>query len=164
MTRNQIHRMGHGGSEERLVVSIADWLVNILVTAGWKGSLQNIRQTVMARFSSRLNIAAKMAIRLNKAIGEEITSSDLEIIYIENDVAFDPTRMDNAYAEGTTAKEKVMAAENILCTSELGLRRMVKEKEAKSTESSRNEIVLLKPKVVLLSELEEATNHSVRDH
>jgi len=154
--------MGNGSPEQHLLLAIADYLVCILIAAGWKGGIQQVHQTVMTKFSGRLAEVAKLAIQLNRAVAEETAPNDLEVICLDQGIRFDSARMDNAYGDGSPEKDgnKLECGEDILCTSELGLRKVTKLAESMESMEKWNEIILLKPKVVLLSELEVATKLS----
>jgi hypothetical protein len=155
-----VRRVDRGSSEEHLVLAIADLLVSILITAGWKGNMQQVRHTVMAKFSGRLAEVAKLAVQLNRAVGDDSTLGDLEVISLDQGIKFDSEKMDRAYGESSPERdEDEESGEDILCTSELGLRRVAKVGDREMTESQEgwDDIILLKPKVVLLSDLEEAT-------
>jgi hypothetical protein len=151
-----MHRMGHTSTEENLVNNIVDWLVGVLVCAGWTGSFQQVRRGITTKFSGRLAVVARLALRLQKVIGQDVTSSDFEVVFVEHGVKFDPAVMDDAYAENPkkSGKKKDAKSEGILCTNELGLRRVVRELK----ENKLREIIVMRPKVVLLSALRAATS------
>jgi len=157
--------MGLAASEESLLHNIVHELALVLVSAGWINSFTLVKDEIMTKFGGRLAAVARLAIRLQKVIGQDITSTDFEVIYVENGARFDPAMMDDAYAETpskaqrnkTAKKARAADSEGILCTSELGLRKLVREqKEGKITEWRGD--ILIKPKVVLFSELKAATN------
>jgi hypothetical protein len=153
-----VRRVDRGSSEEHLVLAIADFLISILITAGWKGNIQQVRHAIMTKFSGRLEEVAKLAVQLNKAVANDSTLSDLEVVCLDQGIKFDSAKMDRAYGESLPAKDAdEESGEDILCTSELGLRRVAKLGEISESEEGWDDIILLKPKVVLLSDLEETT-------
>ncbi|KAI9573201.1 hypothetical protein HD554DRAFT_2167482 [Boletus coccyginus] len=60
-----------------MVAHISDTLVLIIVTAGCTKSYEEAYRTFTQKFGERISNIVKMASRLNKAMGEEVTSADL---------------------------------------------------------------------------------------
>jgi hypothetical protein len=114
-----------------------------------------------------MNVVGRYALQLNKALGEEITSGDVEAIYVPPDVEFDEVTMEETFKSSTDAVSssppKAKPAENgkrkgvdrqpVLCTTDLGLHRSVKA--SMNGQIQWQETILVKPKVVLESQLEE---------
>jgi hypothetical protein len=78
---------------------------------------------------------------------EEFTSGDIEAIYHHPRTEFDPATMDdaNAVAEGHEGSH----AEEILCTTDLGLRMYERLPAQRDSEPEWSKAILLKAKVVL---------------
>lgn len=125
-----------------------DAFVNILLTAGVNKGHDWV-QTEVEKFGERVAVIVKGAQRIRKAIGEEVTSCDFEILYTAIDAEFDASRMDDVFAGGT--KERV-DPELVLCTTDLGLVRCAR---IAGKAGEWDEAVLLKPKVVFRSGIEE---------
>jgi hypothetical protein len=160
LTISQMRRTGNNNVEELFVQMIFYHLLNILVTAGWAGSIEQVRTAIVAKFRDRLVVVAKQAIRLRKTIGEDIISSDCEVLYVRQGSKFDPAIMDDAYAEEPSNSQlgKSILGQSsggVLC-SELGLWRITKENGG----NRRTESIVLKPKVVLHSELKAAASRN----
>jgi len=137
----------HGKTNEFLMANIFGCMISILVIAK-RGERSQVKKEFMTKFSGRMAAVGKLAFRLNKAVGEEITSSNLFAEVFPPNIDFDPTMMDDTYGERT--KESVTG--RILCTCALGLQRYVKV----SREGDMwDRTTLLKPKIVLDSLLEE---------
>jgi hypothetical protein len=154
LTRSQMHRAGPVISEESLVSDIVDQLIGVLVSAGWEGSYRQVQNVIRTRFGDRLAGSAKWAISLKKVIKQDIISSDFDVICPQPGIWFDPDHMDDPYAEKPSTVKMNGARrvtskgpEQILCTTELGLRRRAKDQKGVIEE------VLLKPKVMLVSNL-----------
>ena len=159
LTISQMRRTGNN-VEDIFVPIVIYQLLNILVTAGWAGSIEQVRTAILAKFRDRLVVVAKQAIRLRKTIGEDIISSDYKVLYVKQGDEFDPAIMDDAYAEEPSNSQlgKSILGQSsggVLC-SELGLWRITKENGG----NGRTESIVLKPKVVLHSELKAAASRN----
>jgi hypothetical protein len=143
LTISQMRRTGNNDVEELFVQMIVYHLLNILVTAGWAGSIEQVRTAIVTKFQDRLMVVAKQAIRLRKTIGEDIISSDYEVLYVNQGDEFNSAIMDDAYAEEPSNSQLGRRISvGVLC-SELGLRRITKE----NRENGRTESLVLKPKI-----------------
>jgi len=130
-----------------LVSDVADALSNVFVSAGHKDSRPAIQDRIVNGFSEQITTVLKKAQRLNKHIGEGVTSCDLEALYIAPDVAFNPITMEDAV--GTPSSHKpTNGLESIICTTDLGL---VRAEKISGTRGEWNESILLRPKVILYS-------------
>jgi len=139
--------------EPDLTSDMAHAFACIALTAGLKGSLNAVFEKIMARFGERIGVVMKTAQRLNKTIGEGVTSCDLEALYIAPDVLYSADTMDDALGPTPTTptSDTVPAGgEAILCTTDLGL---VRAEKVSGSIGEWRESVLLKPKVVLHSGL-----------
>jgi hypothetical protein len=96
----------------------------------------------LAKFEERLVVIVNLALRLQHAIGEAITSMDLEFLMIPPKTPFDPSWMEDTYASDEDSDTR---GEIIVATTELGLKRV---------EQGLDKMVLVKPKVILRSALE----------
>jgi len=143
-----------------LTVEGTDWAT--MANSTIRGAFENIlliakcqldrSQTAekLNKFRDRIDTIVTAALHLNRVLGEQVTSSDLEIIRYTNGVEFDPTVMEDA--EGTD--ENIQPSEiegTVLCTTELGLRRVIKVAKADANEFQSQ--ILLKPKVALLAHI-----------
>jgi len=86
--------------------------------------------------------------RVNKIIGEDVTSGDLEILAVPPGTAFDPSSMEDVYNEGALTRS---GGTRVLCTTDLGLRKKVRVGTTGEREKQWAVIILLKPKVALES-------------
>lgn len=136
--------------EPDLAMYFVDAFVNIVLTAGGKSLQPTIHHTIMSRFAERIAIIVKGAQRLRKAISEEMTSCDLEVLYFVQDTVFDPLVMDDALSSDPPQTQE--KSETVMCTTDLGLAR-VERKHGKPGEW--DEKVLQKPKIVLRSGIDE---------
>lgn len=121
---------------------IAENIASILIVAGYNETAPRATEEVARRFGERINVIGGTALRLNQIFGAEITSSDLRAISITERSQFDPKVADDI---GGVVSGKT--TEYVLCTTEIGLARTVKE----SKEDRIEETVLVKPKVALRS-------------
>jgi len=129
-----------------MTADMAHGFASIALTAGLKGPFNVTFERIMASFGERIDIVMKTAQRLNKAVGEGVTSCDLEALYIAPNVVYAADTMADALGPTTTSN----ADEKILCTTDLGL---VRAERVSGSMGDWHESVLLKPKVVLQSGL-----------
>ena len=137
------------------MASFVNHLINLLVVAGWQPASE-ARDTFLAAFGNRLLVIGKLAIQLNKAVGEDITSGDLEAISVPPDAAFDPAIMDDAYADERARRGKASVEKRVVATTDMGLHRMARRYREGKYECET--MIVLKPKVVLYSALEDVMN------
>jgi hypothetical protein len=110
----------------------------------------------MDQIEKRLGSIFKPLLDLRKATGEDVTSADLEISIIQSGQTFDPSYMEDAYADGrSSSKSKKSAPEPVINTSGLGLQKMV-VKKLKGGGVQRHAEILSMPKVVLEKTIKEA--------
>ncbi|PBK65398.1 hypothetical protein ARMSODRAFT_1022207 [Armillaria solidipes] len=112
MTREKSKYGGDQGGAlvENLALFLSDCLRDVLVMAGW--SVSNAEHRLTGAMSERLRIVASFAMELDRAIGEGITSQDLQVYSIVCGSSFDDRFM-KADEDGTGS---------IACTCDLGLR------------------------------------------
>jgi hypothetical protein len=110
----------------------------------------------MAQIKNRLDSIFKPLLDLRKATGEDMTSADLDISFIQSGRIFDPSYMEDAYTDGrSSSKSKKSAPEPVINTSGLGLQKIV-VKRLKGGGVQRHAEILSKPKVVLEKTIKEA--------
>lgn len=125
-----------------MVAHISDTLVIILVASGCTKNYEEAYRAFTQKFGERISNVVKMASRLNKAMGEEVTSADLWPINAPLGDTFSKTTLDNFE---TTTED--LEGKTILCTTALGLQRS--EKVVQGDVVDFKTATLLKPKVAL---------------
>ena len=116
-------------------------LVNVLITAGYRGHRQEVVEMVSGKFGDKIRAIKKASLRLSQVVREEVTSSDLEPKWVSPDTSFDPSAMEDIGGEQPEVRRQ--QSDRVLCITEMGLLRVVgRMKETK---------ILLKPKVALES-------------
>ncbi|KIM40815.1 hypothetical protein M413DRAFT_445619 [Hebeloma cylindrosporum] len=148
LTRTHLQRML--SQEPDMATDMAHGFASIALTAGVKGSYDSIFERIMTNFGERIGVVMKTAQRLNKTVGEGVTSCDLEAFYIAPNVLYSADTMADALGPTTTSDR----GETILCTTDLGL---VRAEKVSGSIGDWHESVLLKPKVVLQSGLSSLT-------
>ena len=138
------------GHEPDMSIYMVDAFVNVLITAGYQEKPAALQDRIMNDFAGRIRVILQGAQRLNRSIGEGVTSCDLEALYIAPTVSYDSTTMEDAFE--TTPKDKATTPEKVLCTTDLGL---VRAEKVSGSVGEWQELVLLKPKVVLPSGLDD---------
>lgn len=152
MTRKHVQQIiGHGPD---FTVYFLDAFVTILVAAGLKQEPSHVIETIQTRFSGDIDRIVKMSQQLNRVLGEDITSCELEMLYIEPDQPYEEATMEDTFQD-QSVKENGVATEGVLCTTDLGLIRRQKVKDANNDTNDIDwkESVLLRPKIVLQSKL-----------
>ena len=128
-------------------------ICSIMGVAGWATRSNE----EMGQVEKRLGSIFKPLLDLRKATGEDVTSADLEISIIQSGQTFDPSYMEDAYADGrSSSKSKKGAPEPVINTSGLGLQRIVVVKRLKGGAVQQYAEILSMPKVVLEKTIKEA--------
>ena len=147
LTHNYVRTMSQNGPE--LVAHfrgvVAAHLIDILITAGYQENHQTLVEKVFSTFSDKIDVIITASLRLNLAIGEEITSCDIELVGVQAGDVFDPSNMEDIGGNHGFQKTE----DRVLCTTEVGLRR--EQKQTKGDQSWMEATLLLKPKVALES-------------
>ena len=115
---------------------LEDNLIDALHVAGWAEVGPEARET-LAVFDERLTMIGKLALRLNRTLGE-----DWEAAVASPDQKFEPKKMEDAYEDETEGEDYVV------CTTDVGLRAV------------DGGGAIVKPKVVLRSMIHEAVGYS----
>jgi hypothetical protein len=136
--------------EPDLAMYFIDAFVNILLTAGINETQSTLHESIATRFGDKVAIVVKGAQRLRKAIGEEITSCDFEVLHVLHDMEFNSTTMDDAFA--SDHEQKRAEPEAVLCMTDLGLARVVRKP---GKVGDWDEAIVVKPKIILQSGVEE---------
>ncbi|EIW80591.1 hypothetical protein CONPUDRAFT_125407 [Coniophora puteana RWD-64-598 SS2] len=133
-----------------LVTNLSEALVLVLVAAGCVCTYDETSKRIASAFGARISALVDMATRLNRAMGEEVTSADLWPAYIEFGTPFNGDDMRDMYAEdGDDANAQESEGHVVLCTTELGLIRSEKAQVEGRPEFSTTHLV--KAKVALES-------------
>lgn len=133
----------HDDLHSTMVTHISDTLVVIMVAAGCTKNYDDAYREFTQKFGERVSNIVKMAVRLNKIIGEEVTSADLWPTHGAAGEKFDGDSMEDFEGQSDQAGKPV------LCTTALGLARS--EKLAATDTAEFKYAVLKKPKVALES-------------
>jgi hypothetical protein len=103
-----------------------------------------------------------LIMRLRRALGEEITSGDLEVVWTPCNYEFDPVTMEDISGQEIVQSGQDGKGDRVLCTTELGLQRSVRD-GPKGGEGSWRTTNLLKSKVALESVAEGMGVHLKED-
>ncbi|KAL4079083.1 hypothetical protein J3A83DRAFT_4086424 [Scleroderma citrinum] len=126
-----------------MVTHISDTLVVIMVAAGCTKNYDDAYRHFTQKFGERVSNVVKMAVRLNKVMGEEVSSADLWPTHAAAGDKFDEVTMEDFEGQDNQAGKLV------LCTTALGLYRSEKVIVGDSAEFKN--AVLKRPKVALES-------------
>ncbi|KIJ92016.1 hypothetical protein K443DRAFT_114234 [Laccaria amethystina LaAM-08-1] len=130
---------------------IAEDLVNVLIVCGLSTSNSKY-QIIIQDIKHRMSLLEKAALQLKIALKEGVTSVDIEPFYISTRAQFDPTNMDDAYGDSRMEARNRGDEERIMCTTDMGLRRVLTKRSVDGQVQSYYDVIL-KPKVVLASSL-----------
>ncbi|KAF8629985.1 hypothetical protein AX15_003174 [Amanita polypyramis BW_CC] len=147
LTRRHVHQMIGDGPD--LTVYFLDAFVTILVAAGLNESQSQIAETIQSRFSAEIERIIKKSQGLKRVLGEDVMSCELEILYIEPEHPFDEKLMEDTFQD-QSARDNLEDTEGVLCTTDLGL---IRHEKNRDTAGGWKDSVLLKPKIVLESKL-----------
>jgi len=107
-------------------------------------------QEKLTAFEQKLPAIFKAVEDLRLALGEKVTSIDLEICVVSSTTLFDHRWMEDAYADGRKGNKK-KSGESVVGTTGIGLKKVIPSPSGE--EEFEN---VLSPKVVLVSTLQEA--------
>ncbi|KAN0081721.1 hypothetical protein V8E55_009345 [Tylopilus felleus] len=131
---------------------IISGLADILLTTGCTAPKSDITSALTSKFAEKLSFLVSLAMRVNKIVGEDVTSGDFEVLAVPPATAFDVTAMEDSYDDGRSSKAKGNNIPKVLCATDLGLRK--KTRMGMTGEKQWETKVLLKPKVALESVIE----------
>ncbi|KAI0315430.1 hypothetical protein OF83DRAFT_1062081, partial [Amylostereum chailletii] len=127
--------------ESTLVSRLISLLASVLLAAGLGSARARTEALIRDRTLAELTDVVRIALKVNKIVGEGITSGVIAPLVVARDTAFDAEAIDDAYS-GDGEKGAV------LCTTSVGLKR-----EVRAEGQVKDSTVLVKPKVALVSVL-----------
>ncbi|KAM5545533.1 hypothetical protein V8D89_000571 [Ganoderma adspersum] len=143
---------------DRLLDSITD----VLLAGGISVPRQDLRMEIERGYVDRLREVIHASHEFQHITGECVISRDLLVVTANPEEPFDPSRMVDEWA-GPKRARRSDDPHPVVCTTQLGLvREERKTPEGMGGEVGITEVVLLKPKVVLTSLLEELWNEQDR--
>ncbi|ESK90829.1 hypothetical protein Moror_16535 [Moniliophthora roreri MCA 2997] len=155
LTRKYIRQIYRETPQPDLSDYFFDAFSRILMTAGLRSqeSLEELTERLRQQFSSHVAAVINIAIQLNTAIGDSVTSCELVPIYCETGIPFDDTSMENTPLSGRTLEVPRVPRtdDSVLCTTKMGLLQSVKVKGRDGEWTHR---ILLRPKIILRSAFE----------
>jgi hypothetical protein len=151
MTRSNIRSEG----QDVIVASLHDEMISgISILLGYAGYPNELPPETTIEWINNVRSIILASLTLRNAIGEKISSRDLEVITHPLGTTFDPKTMANGFDDGRKPSRKNADDREVLSTTDLGLkswRGIVKEYGTEYTAE-----ILLKPKVALRSIAREA--------
>ncbi|KIJ63514.1 hypothetical protein HYDPIDRAFT_92172, partial [Hydnomerulius pinastri MD-312] len=103
-----------------------------------------------SKFTEKISFLVSLAIRVNKIVGEDVTSGDLEVLAVRSATPYDGSWMEDSYDDGNSERG-VGGGAKVLCATDLGLRKKTRVAMTGEREKQWEIKVLLKPKVALES-------------
>ena len=152
MTRSNLDRM-RGEGQDDIVTSLHDGMISgISALVAYAGYHSELPPDTTIEWINNIRSIILASLTLRNAIGEKISSRDLELIAHPLGTPFDPKTMVNGFDDGRKPSRK--SVQEVLCTTDLGLRSWKGVAKEYGTEYTSE--ILLKPKVALRSIAREA--------
>ncbi|KAF9782386.1 hypothetical protein BJ322DRAFT_1009539 [Thelephora terrestris] len=145
-TRRQIQKLldpNPDAIRKRFIMHISDSLADVILCAGIHNKHEQMSETIIRIASDRISAVVEMALKLNRMLGEDVTAADIETTWAHAQDIYDPKWMEDDYGDWKTYEARRDL--KVLCTTDLGLRRLVKA----DNEAGWIDKVLIKPKVIL---------------
>jgi hypothetical protein len=139
LTQAQLKDFSDTQSEAEMTNFLKENLIDALHVAGWT-EMGPKAQNKLAAFDERLAMIVKLALRLNRNLGE-----DFEAVVVNPEKVFEPRTMEDAYDEES---QETTGEDHVVCTTDVGLR------------AAEGQGVVVKPKVVLRSMLQQEVGYS----
>lgn len=128
---------------------------NLLVVIGWTPQTVQEAQDIHDNLTNRFKPMIKLVHSLDKAVGEGVTSSDLRAFTTKQGLEFNPELMEESYKD-KVARHDSESPGHVVCTTDLGLYSAVRGAAPDGSWTERKSKILLKPKVILDTHLEES--------
>jgi hypothetical protein len=147
MTQAQTREMRNNGC---VLDVVRERVLNLLIASGYRCPDEESKADARKRLES-LSVIVDMALRLNRAIGEEVTSMHILPLIILSGAKFDPAHMEDSYGRYPDGKRNPQDIKDgcVIGTTEVGLHR------AFIRDGIQDGEILLKPKVILWSTVQE---------
>ncbi|PIL34613.1 hypothetical protein GSI_03392 [Ganoderma sinense ZZ0214-1] len=165
LSRMYVKTLRADDAERQRIASnmLVDHITDVLIASGIGMPRQDLREKVENSYADALREVVHQSLEFQWIAGERIVSRDLFVFTALPGEPFNPSHMVDEWANPKRARHGV-DTHPVLCTTQLGL---VREEKKAPTEGADGEegitkVVLLKPKVVLTSLLEELSNEQDR--
>ena len=122
---------------------ISDSLADVILCAGIHNKHDQMSETIVRMAGDKISAVVEMALKLNRMLGEEMKAMDIETTWAHAQDPYDPEWMEDDYGDWKSYGGRRDL--KVLCTTDLGLRRLVKA----DNEEGWADAVLIKPKVIL---------------
>ncbi|KAI0643477.1 hypothetical protein C8Q79DRAFT_915289 [Trametes meyenii] len=144
-----------GEVTSKVVNKLVNFISAILIICGTGESMEDMRQFIEQQYGQALQELAMHVIDFRRTVGERVVSRDLYIMTVPPGTPFSSSSMEDEYADAKTPS----AGGPAFCTSSLGL---VREEHRPpdsgaqvDDDEHRRQVILLKPKVILRSTVED---------
>ncbi|KAI0941760.1 hypothetical protein AcW1_003560 [Taiwanofungus camphoratus] len=133
----------------RLQKYLAEVIADVLLLSGFHEASNQLHDTITDKYGEQIKIIVKGGLDIHRAIAEDIISCDFEPMNILWGQPFDAEKMDDEYSSGESPEGPCSSCTAVLCTTQLGLRRIERCVGAANTAQESQVTNLLKPKVAL---------------
>ena len=131
---------------QRLFKTLSGIVADVLVISGVTGTWESLSETIVQRFENDLYQIINLALQFQWTVGERIVSRDYVVFAEEQDIPFNPSRMEDERGAERVRIGSIRKG-NVLCTTQLGL--MSETKLGVGKDAEMRSSILLKPKVIL---------------
>ncbi|KAI0310119.1 hypothetical protein OF83DRAFT_912790 [Amylostereum chailletii] len=131
-------RQGRSKAETTNVNHIKQQLADVLVAAGHAPDQTTALAVVHAKVGAHVSEVVRLAFELNEVLGQKLGAYDMHPAHLPYGTTFDPETMQDGYSTAGTGDVERRRGK-VLCTTDLGLVRVMKGRED----------ILVKPKVAL---------------
>ncbi|CDO71988.1 hypothetical protein BN946_scf184943.g23 [Trametes cinnabarina] len=139
--------------KERKRSLLSEHLADVLIACGVRTPADNVQKTLFHDFSSSLYDVISIAVEFQTVTGERVVSHDLLASTVDPGIRFVPERMDDDWSNPGPSRISSSVGQTVQCTTHLGLtsNRTLDVSSSTAASGARpfREVILLKPKVVL---------------
>ena len=101
-TRKHIQKLldpNPDGIRKRFILHISDSLSDVILCAGIHNKHDQMSETIIRMAGDRISAVVEMALKLNRMLGEEITTAYIETTWAHPRDAYDPKWMEDYYGD-----------------------------------------------------------------
>ena len=141
---------------------LAEYVAEVIAACRVRTARESIVTEVKQKFSAAFREMTRLGLKFQEVTGEYIISRDLDVLIVEPGNEFDAASMSDEWEDPKESSRDMSKARRlVLCTTQLGLQRVVKVEERHGKERRAVIAMLLKPTVVLMSALRELCNEKL---
>ena len=140
-----------------LQAKLLEEICDILLLCGEFSRPTAFFHQMLQKFGPKIQDILLLASAFRKVTKEDVVSTDFQLLCPRYEDVFNPEIMEDAERRRDKGQEESTAEQAVLCTTGLGLRSVERGIKGDGSVGEVHEVVVLKPKVVLVSLVEELT-------